>query len=922
MNPIQNFKKNLYVAAALFAFCVNAFPQNLPPGITRVATVEGITEYRLENGLRVLLFPDQTKETITVNITYLVGSRHENYGETGMAHLLEHLVFKGTPRHPDIPGEMTKRGARPNGTTWVDRTNYFESFVATDDNLEWALDLEADRMINSFIAKKDLESEFSVVRNEMEMGENNPFRVLWQRVMGVAYEWHNYGKSTIGARSDVENVPIERLQAFYRKYYQPDNAVLVISGKFDEAKALSLVSKYFGPIPRPTRQLPKLYTVEPTQDGERQVIVRRVGDTQLLMVGYHTPPGPHSDFAAVDVMNNILTDSPSGRLYKALVDTKKATSVFGLSLPTRDPGYSLFAAELPKDKSIDEAKTAMIETLERFADAPPTKEEVDRAKAQAAKAWDQMISDPERVALELSEWIAQGDWRLMFLQRDRVQSVTPEDVQRVARKYLKQSNRTVGKFIPTEKPDRAEIPVKTDEEILALVKDYRGRETVAKGEAFDPTPSNIESRTTRSNIGGLKLAMLPKENRGETVFVSMALRFGDAKSLNGRSTAGNFTAQMLLRGTAKRTRQQLLDDIDRLKARVNISGGPTNVNVSIQTTRENLPAVLDLVAEVLKEPSFPADEFEKLKAESITGIESSMSEPTMKAVAAMNKHFNRYPKGDVRYNASPAEEIENIRALTLDDVKKFHRDFYGASVGEMALVGDFDADAAKKQIERLFGGWRSPSGFERVPNEYFDIPAVAESIESPDKQNAFFLARLNLKLKNDDPDYAALQLGNFIFGGGFLNSRFLTRIRQRDGISYGGGTNINASSLDASGQFTASAIYAPENVEKLEKAFREEIEKALKEGFTEEEVAAAKNGLLQYNRQQRAQDNILATTLRNQLFVGRTMAYEEELDKQIAALTAEQVNAAMRKWITPDKISIFKAGDFAKAKSKAANASN
>ena len=404
----QRAKISTLIITIISLLNLHVFSQNtLPQGVKKITSVEGITEYQLENGLKVLLFPDQTKETVTVNITYLVGSRHENYGETGMAHLLEHLVFKGTPKHSDIPAELTAHGARPNGSTWVDRTNYFESFAATDENLNWALDLESDRMINSYIAEKDLKSEFSVVRNEMESGENSPFRVLWQRVMGVAYEWHNYGKSTIGARSDVENVPIDRLQGFYKKYYQPDNAVLVVSGKIDEAKTLGLIQKYFGAIPKPKRELPQIYTIEPTQDGERTVAVRRIGDTQMLMAGYHIPAGPNGDYAAIDVLGTILTDEPSGRLYKALVESKKVTSVFGLTLPTKEPGYMLFAAELPKDKSIDEAKAALIETVENFSKNPPTKEEVERAKLQAAKGAELLMSNPERAALELSEWIAQ-----------------------------------------------------------------------------------------------------------------------------------------------------------------------------------------------------------------------------------------------------------------------------------------------------------------------------------------------------------------------------------------------------------------------------------------------------------------------------------------------------------------------------------
>ena len=289
------------------------------PAPQKITSVEGITEYRLANGLTVLLFPDGSKPTITVNITYLVGSRHEGYGESGMAHLLEHMVFKGTPRHPNIPQELTARGARPNGTTWYDRTNYFETFAATDDNLRWALYLEADRMINSFIKEEDLKSEFSVVRNEFESGENNPSRVLLQRVMSTAYLWHNYGKTTIGSREDIERVPVANLRAFYRNYYQPDNAVLTVTGKIDEAKTLAWVNEFFGPIPRPQRILQPTYTVEPTQDGERHAVLRRVGDLQVTAAGYHIPAGAHPDFVAVEVLAEVLTNEPSGRLYKALV---------------------------------------------------------------------------------------------------------------------------------------------------------------------------------------------------------------------------------------------------------------------------------------------------------------------------------------------------------------------------------------------------------------------------------------------------------------------------------------------------------------------------------------------------------------------------------------------------------------------------
>ena len=895
---------------------VNGFPQNVTPpsGMTRVTSVEGITEYRLPNGLRVLLFPDQAKSTITVNITYLVGSRHENYGETGMAHLLEHLVFKGTPKHPNIPQELTSRGTAPNGTTWYDRTNYFETFAATDDNLDWALDLEADRMINSYIAKKDLESEFSVVRNELESGENDPTGVTIQKLMSVAFDWHNYGKDTIGARSDLENVPIDRLQAFYKRYYQPDNAVLLVAGKFDETKTLNLINQKFGAIPKPDRVLQKNYTIEPVQDGERSVTVRRVGDIQFVAAGYHVPPDSHADMAVMEVLQSIMTSSPSGRLYKSLVESKKAVATFNFNPPMKEPGYLMFAAVVDKAASLDAARDGLIDTIENFAKTPPTAEEVERAKTLYLKNVDLILSDPNRIGLGLSDYVARGDWRLFFIQRDRVKAVTPADVQRVARSYFKSQNRTIGQFIPTATPDRAEIPNVTDEQILALVKDYKGGELIAAGEAFDASPANIETRTTRSTIGGLKVALLPKENRGDSVFARMVLRYGDAKSLLNRAAAAQFAGQLLMRGTAKRTRQQIRDEFDKLKAQVTVSGGATNAFVNIETTRQNLPAVMRLVAEILREPAFPQNEFDLLKQEALTNIENNRNEPFSVAINAASIHFNRYPKGDIRYSGTLDEDIAEIKTVTLDQVKAFHKDFYGASNGELAVVGDFDPKEISALANELFANWKSAQKFERVPTEYFEVPAVNKVFETPDKANAVFWARLNLKMRDDNPDYPALMLGNFMLGGGFLNSRLATRIRQKEGLSYGVGSGLGVGSLDESGTFFAQAIYAPENVEKLEAAFKDELQKVVAEGFTAQEVEEAKKGFMLSRQRNRASDNTLANSLSNYLFINRTYAWDTEYEKKVQALTPEQINAAMKKYMSIDKISIFKAGDFAKKK--------
>ena len=885
--------------------------------LTEVASVEGITEYSLDNGLRVILFPDASQPTTTVNITYLVGSRHEAYGETGMAHLLEHLVFKGTPKHPDIPQELTERGARPNGTTSFDRTNYYETFPATDENLEWAIDLESDRMINSFISADDLESEMTVVRNEMESGENDPMRMLRQRTLSIAYLWHNYGQSTIGARSDVENVPIERLQAFYRKYYQPDNAVLVVAGKFDEKLAKELIVEKFGSIPRPDRtganRIYPTYTQDPTQDGERTITLRRNGDTKLILAVYHVPPGPHDEFAALDLLTHAMSAPPSGRLHQSLVESGLAARVGAFAYQLREAGPLLAYAEVREEGSIDTVWETMQKTIYDIAggQTPVTDEEVERARAYYLNSIELMFNDSRRIALQLSEWASMGDWRLLFLYRDRLGEVTTEEVNAVAAAYLKSQNSTAGFFIPTEEPDRAEIPDSPD--VAALVADYKGKEAVKAGEAFDPTPENIEARIIRVTLdNGFKLAMLPKETRGANVNVSMQLRFGSEEQLKNKASIGSLAGSMLMRGTKRLSRQELTDEFTRLKARGGLSGGVSSASGSVQTTRENLPDVLRLAAEVLREPAFDGEQFKELKQQVITSLEGSKSDPGALASQALQRHLAPYPEDHPSYAATIEESIALTEAAELQQLVEFHQAFYGAANGHMAIVGDFDPEEIQPIVEEAFANWNSGAPYSRLVNTHFEIPGEKITIETPDKANAYFLAGLNIPLRDDHEDFPALLLGNFMLGGGFLSSRLAVRIRQNEGLSYGVGSQFSADPLDESSQFSGYAIYAPENAEAVEAAFLEEIQKVVTEGFSEEEVVEAKSGFVQYQKNLLSNDRTLAGYLSRRLFIDRTMYWTVELMEKLQTLTPKDIQEAMARHIDTKNLSIVVAGDFSK----------
>lgn len=907
------------ITAALFALSVfvpfsgrASADIALPPGTKSVLTVEGISQYELGNGLNVVLFPDPSQSTTTVNITYLVGSLHEGYGETGMAHLLEHLLFKGSTNHRNIPDELTSHGARPNGSTWYDRTNYFETFASTDENLEWALDLEADRMVNSFVAQEDLDSEMSVVRNEFEIGENSPQLVLEERMYSTAFLWHNYGNSTIGARSDIEDVPIERLRGFYRLWYRPENAILVVAGKFDPTKTLALVQQKFGSIQNPEIPMPAVYTREPAQDGERTVTLRRVGDLQVAASSYHIPAGSHPDFAALEVLAHVLGSSPSGRLHKSLVETGKATAVSARADRFKDPALFFMNAEVAKEKDVAAVQSELIQAAETIADNPPTDEEVQRAIKALLREWETTMRNTSFAAINLSEWASMGDWRLMFLNRDRLREVDAADVQRVARSYLLQENRTAGLYLPTEESRRVAVPEVND--LAEVLASYVGGEGMALGEDFDPSPENIESRVNRSALAnGMEVILLSKKTRGETVDLNMSLHLGDLQSLQGKSQVADLTASMLMRGTTNRTREQIRDQLDELQATLNIFGGSMWLQANLEVTRANLRPALELMADVLRNPSFDSEEFRQLVDETLVDLEQSKTEPGDRAFVRLNRHLYPYPIEDPRATLTAEEQIELVRAVDIAQMKEFFATFYGGSFGELAVVGDFEATEVAPLLGTLFGDWKTTTKHERIVSGYQDRPAIVERIQIPDKESASMGAGLRVAINQDDPDYPAMVLGGYMLGGGFLNSRLATRIRQEEGLSYSVGARFGAPPVGNDARLNAFAAYAPQNDARLVEAFQDEMQKAVKVPFTAQEVEEAKSGWLQRQQMSRSNDSELAGDLTNQAYNDRTMEWQSKLETSIRALTPEQIFMVMQKHIIPTKVSVVRAGDFEKA---------
>ncbi|TMQ22126.1 MAG: insulinase family protein [Deltaproteobacteria bacterium] len=882
-----------------------ARPTAAPP--RQVTSVEGITEYALGNGLRVLLFPDPSKETFTVNVTYLVGSRMEGYGETGMAHLLEHMLFKGSPRHPKIWEELEQRGADNNATTDYDRTNYFETLPVKGDNLAWALELEADRMLNASIAQADLDKEFSVVRNEFEIGENDPSGILSERMWSTAYLWHNYGKSVIGSRADIEKVPATTLKRFYKKYYRPDNAVLIVAGKFDATTALGLITTHFGNLANPAAPIEPTYTTEPVQDGERVVSLRRNGDVQVVGLVYHVSAAAEADFAAVRALADVLTSEPSGRLYVALVKSGLATSVTSRVQPLHDPGVIELDATLPANKSIEAVRDKMIAVVESVAKSKITDIEVARFKAKSKKQFKLRFANSQQLCITLSEYIAAGDWRLLFLQRDRVAQLTADDVQKAAAAYLVPSNRTLGMFFPTKAAERA--PQRETPDIAKVVAGYKGAPPEAEGEKFDASLDNIEKRTARSVLAsGMKLAILAKQTRGHVVRAHVTLHYGTEADFTGNRAAASLVGEMLARGTRRHSFQQLKDQWDVLEAQVGFSARPGAIDVNIQTTRDNLGQVLAQVDEVLREPAFPQDQFDIVVKDNLTQLDDQKSDPQAQAFTTASRALAPYPPAHPLYIPTTVEAIAELKALHLADLKKFPA-MFGTGHATMTIVGDVDTAAIKPWIERTWGSWKSPRPYKRIARRYTATAAGEQVLDFPDKANAWIAAVHAIDMKDDDPDAPAMDAAGYTLGGGGFVSRLLTRLRQKDGLSYAAFSGFQLDSLDPVGVFFAAGALNPENAKKGMAAMTEEIVKLVSGGVTAEELSNAKSGLQQAFDRDLSNDGVVLRLLHDGLYVDRKLDFWTKHNAAVAALTVDQVNAAIKRHLKPDSLAKITAGD-------------
>ncbi|OEK08338.1 peptidase M16 [Flavivirga aquatica] len=910
----------------VFIAALNVNAQYITKKFTKVQELSGIQEYLYEpNGMNILLVQDNSAPVVTVQVVYRVGSKHEVPGNTGSTHLLEHLNFKGTPTFNKKNGNaifnvLQGMGAQMNATTWNDRTNYYETIPS--DKIETALHIESDRMRNSLLLKEDKDAEMTVVRNEFERGDNNPNTLLSKEMWATAYMAHPYHHSTIGWRSDIENMPIETLRKFYNTYYWPNNATLTIIGDFQKDSLFKLIDKYFGKITKAPHSLPQPYTKEPKQSGPRRIVIKKPGQQGIVSIGYKIPGRLHEDLPALNVLSQIIGSGTSSIINKTFVDT--GVAIFGLSRASNFKEVGIFEISLgfSPDKDHEEINDQMIEMINKIKNEGVSQEDVNRIVAKLNTQTILSRDGSGSIASQLNEAIAGGDWKDYINGSDRLSKVTAEDVKRVANKYLQEDQSTTGYFVPKiaggNNPSSRKAanyiennnnkyfyrnPEHKDENHYnsnivsqkALIETASAYETIKvtnKGEKF-----------TREQVANIDV-ITAKTGAKDFLTVTASFPIGDYLNTKGNEMVPSLAVQMLSKGTVSNNKFQFSQKLEKLGVYLIVNAETHKVSIKFKCLKKDLNTVINLLAEELRNPLFDEKEFELLKQQNTGNMKRGLTDPETQGAIALSQTI--YPKGHPNYVTDIQSSIDDLKKVTLKDLKAFHKRYFGSEGMHLVAVGDVDTKALYSALKKAFKGWKggikTKAQFEK-PNK---VNALTKVVTIPQKPSAEMYIGQYTGIQRMDNDYLPFYMGTSILGGGF-SDRLMQTVRDNDGLTY----NISASHSGhtyAGGYWSIKASFNPNLFQKGLDATMVQIKKWVDGGITKDELAAKKTNITGSFKVSLSTTGGLARTILSFVERGLEPSYIDQYSKDIEAVTVSQVNTVIKKYIDIDKLIIIKSG--------------
>lgn len=870
-------------------------------GITEpVAEREGISEHHLDNGLRIVLAPDDSVSSVYFNLVYLTGSLADPDGKGGAAHLLEHLMFKGTEHRSgeQLVDGLRQRGIHFNATTSFDRTRYSAVFESDPSRLDYLLELEAERMAGLHFDQNSLDGEIDVVLRELELAQDNPLGELGHRMMAAATPGKGYGRHVLGTREELHGIGLDDLKRFHELHYRPDNAVIVMTGGFDPEQVLESVGRYFGALESPSTHPVGKTTEEPFLTYEPATVQVTLGSVDVVALAYPAPPAHDPRNIALAALADIFAGEPHGRLYQTLVLPDSAQAVFAVLQSFEQGGHYLFGAQLGPEQSMEEAQTLLIEQIESVARHRISAEELQRVLAGSQHMRARVRNDPATLAEILSESVALGDWQLLLERFDRFSEIDVDAVQREAEAFLVAERRLIGQLrAGNESADAPQVRQARSASERTVSAAPRAVQEMPDLEEFNSEIMAVESSIQRGSLdNGMKVALRPLPGPSKPVQGSMVLRFGDLETLRGMRALAEITGTVLIRGSRDSSYQQVVDRANRLGAGLAIVPGVSSVTVRFESPGENFPELLELMAEVLQRPAFPRMEFELIKRQRLQALQTPVEDPSSVANLQLRRHVERYDEGDIRRRIEVGEMRAAVRAVSHRDLRRFHEDFYGADQGEVAITGSFDPAEVMAQLNKLFGDWNTGAPHRRAPQPYEKIEPARLHVKAKAPQTGFYIGRLHFQANSKSEDTAALMVAEHILGRHPLASRLGKRLRDEEGLTYDIRSSIKVATFDDDSWVNMQGGYPLGQGHRLADIVREEVVRLIESGITQEELDIARSTILNERRLSFSQDRNILSWLPRQLYEGVTMESWVERNNAFAAVTVEQVNEVVRRY--------------------------
>ena len=883
----------------LFAFLFLSTPWAFADtGVAKSSVVQvsagGMSAYTLANGFKIILIPFPTASNVRVELLVKTGSKLEGYGETGMAHLLEHMLFKGAGSRKNIKEDLTALGASWNGTTNADRTNYFETLSSDPEKLDEVIRLEADRFIHAKFTKADLDSEMTVVRNELENSERNPSRLVMDALARNTFIWHGYSRSTIGARTDIENTSYEALRAFHRKHYRPDNAALIVSGNFDVQRVVALTTKLFSAAKNPSTAKPRNWTFDSPQAlTQRSELYASVGTT-VVASAWKLPGLSERDAHALDLAVTAVCDADWGSLRKELV-TNRGLAVTASCSTSTEADYSRLMAFAKAGQDVDAQTLSneLIRHIQDMANKGVTQEQLERARLSEINQIERAFDSHESIARIVSQYEVAGDWRLMFWVRDVVKSLQLEEANAALKKWVVATNRSDVLLRHTE----ATSPLVITPPALASTR-VEGKSWPSIFSDADPAPKSLVelSKSTRSFVldgDKASASLIRRKTQGDKVWLVLENDYGTAETLSHRKNACTAASYLMGFGGGGLTRDVLSRRMEELKAiwNLRLSG------MSMEVPRKNLDKVFEILFSVWAEPLLPLNEFESYKSGLLASYESQLKSPVALADNATRLRFDNFPKGHWSKPKTYEEQIADAKSLSYEDVQRCVKDFAKISHARVGVVGNLhEQDIRALWVKAALTN--SEMKYQRIadPTAPTKVDTALIRVDKPDTPNARVLGVAVVALSRQSKDFPALQLAVEVMGGN-ASSLIWKELREKDGLAYSTGMQVSGSMMDDRTTIQLYATSASAQADKAMEKLKMVLQRVLDEGLSDADIARAKKTWVERRKAFLGRESNFASTLADALLDGYDFLARAKFDESIEQVTAKQATDVLRKYL-------------------------